>query len=36
MTREVSVSPEGEVFYLPNEDDYANEFLRSKEPGGFS
>ncbi|MHB8205717.1 MAG: nucleotide sugar dehydrogenase [Desulfomonilaceae bacterium] len=30
MTREVSVSPEGEVFYLPNEDDYANEFLRLK------
>lgn len=30
MTREVSVSPEGEVFYLPNEDDYTNEFLRLK------
>jgi len=30
MTREVSVSPEGEVFYLPNEDDYAVEFLRLK------
>lgn len=30
MTREVSVSPEGEVFYLPNEDDYSAEFLRLK------
>ncbi|MFA6221108.1 MAG: nucleotide sugar dehydrogenase [Desulfomonilaceae bacterium] len=30
MNREVSVSPEGEVFYLPNEDDYAAEFLRLK------
>ncbi len=28
MTREVSISPEGEEFYLPNAEDYEAEFLR--------
>ncbi|MCX5871891.1 MAG: GDP-mannose dehydrogenase [Deltaproteobacteria bacterium] len=35
MSREVSVSPDGEEFYLPNEDDYKTEFLRLQNLADF-